>query len=329
MIWVVRAKGYFEVMAPVLASALTPLHPGAGRAPGVVDLPVQRDPYGYPLIPASGIKGALKTQAGLRKGCIKGGLVDCGGGDIACKTICCVFGPEPGSGDEGASAVSVVDFFLLAIPVPSLEHGYVYVTSPMLLARARGVLEAAAVDGGIGVFSKLSEAIDSMLGEARGLRGHSVLALGLQGEVTLGLERFTVEKTLGADGLELDSLNPLYQARPLGQNLVVVGDDIAPTVIEKGLVRVTRVRLDRKRKTVAQGALWTEEYLPPGSLFIGAIAFTKPRNRYCEEAGIEGAEDVKKKFMELLSGGSSAAVFYATIGGKETIGKGLMKLIMG
>ena len=322
----VEVKGYFEIMAPVLASALTPLHPGAGRVPGVVDLPVQRDPYGYPLVPASSVKGALKTQAGLRNRCVKDGMIKCENSNIACKTICCVFGPEPGSGDEGASAASVVDFFLLAIPVPSLEYGYVYVTSPMLLARAHGILEAATTDNIM--FSKLSKVIDTMLGEAKGLRGHSVVALGIQDKVTLGLEKFTVKKTLGVDELELESLNPLYRAQPLGQNLVVVGDDVAPTVIEKGLVRVTRVRLDRKKKTVAQGALWTEEYLPPGSLFVGAITFTKPRNKYCKEAGVGNAEDVKKKFIELLSGSSNVALFYASVGGKETIGKGLMKLMI-
>ncbi|WP_156328029.1 RAMP superfamily CRISPR-associated protein [Pyrodictium delaneyi] len=103
------AIGYFDRMDPVLASALTPLHPGAGRAPGVVDLPVQRDPYGYPLIPASSIKGALKTQAGQRRNCISGGRVACSSSD--CRAVCCIFGPEPGEGDEGASAVSIIDFF--------------------------------------------------------------------------------------------------------------------------------------------------------------------------------------------------------------------------
>jgi len=331
------AAGYFDRMDPILASALTPLHPGAGRAPGVVDLPVQHDPYGYPLIPASSVKGALKTRAGRRRGCGQrsDGSFACGtirrvDGREACEgpccEVCCIFGPETREGDLGASAVSIVDFFLLAIPVPSLEYGYVYVTSPMLLARAKGILEAASLDG---VFAELSRLVGTLLDRARGLRGRSVLSLGLEGEVTLGLERFTVERTLEADGLELGSLNPLYQARPLGQSLVVVGDDVAPMVVEKGLVRVTRVRLDRERKTVARGALWTEEYLPPGSLFIGAVAFTKPRNKYCRGTGIESAEDVKRRFLELLgAGGNGASVFYASIGGKETIGKGLMKLMI-
>ncbi|WP_143522165.1 type III-B CRISPR module RAMP protein Cmr4 [Pyrodictium delaneyi] len=326
------AIGYFDRMDPVLASALTPLHPGAGRAPGVVDLPVQRDPYGYPLIPASSIKGALKTQAGQRRNCISGGRVACSSSD--CRAVCCIFGPEPGEGDEGASAVSIIDFFPLAIPVPSLEYGYVYVTTPMLLARAKAILEASSISN---MFTKLYNVIDVLLGDSREVGGHTVLAPRLRdkGEsITLGLEKFTIATTSQSKSIEevkLDNLNPLYQARPLVDNLVVVGDDVAPTVIERGLIRVTRISIDREKKTVTQRALWTEEYLPPGSLFIGAVAFTRPRNKYCNGISAD-ASVVKDMFLELLGAASSkdtnTRVLYASIGGKETIGKGLMKLMI-
>lgn len=45
----------------ILAYAITPVHVGMGRAPGVVDLPFQRDSIGYPIVYGSSFKGVLKS----------------------------------------------------------------------------------------------------------------------------------------------------------------------------------------------------------------------------------------------------------------------------
>ncbi|MEB3860131.1 MAG: RAMP superfamily CRISPR-associated protein, partial [Desulfurococcales archaeon] len=58
-------------------SVLTPLHPGAGRSPGVVDLPIIRDSMNYPFIPGSELKGALKTLLGRKSNTISNGKIDC------------------------------------------------------------------------------------------------------------------------------------------------------------------------------------------------------------------------------------------------------------
>ena len=45
--------------------AETPIHPGAGRGMGVVDLPVAREAAtDYPVLVGSSLKGALKGQDG-------------------------------------------------------------------------------------------------------------------------------------------------------------------------------------------------------------------------------------------------------------------------
>ena len=45
--------------------ALTPLHPGAGKAAAggsPVELPVQRDEFGFPTIWSSSLKGVLRSS---------------------------------------------------------------------------------------------------------------------------------------------------------------------------------------------------------------------------------------------------------------------------
>ncbi|MEB3807073.1 MAG: RAMP superfamily CRISPR-associated protein, partial [Desulfurococcales archaeon] len=107
----------------LLASALTPLHPGAGRAPGVVDLPVVRDTLGYPYIRGTMIKGALKTHLARKLNCSH---VTTGKGPNRinydhdkCSQLYCLLGGEVGEGDKGASAVSIQDLYPLFIPAPA------------------------------------------------------------------------------------------------------------------------------------------------------------------------------------------------------------------
>ncbi|ALU12357.1 hypothetical protein EYM_02755 [Ignicoccus islandicus DSM 13165] len=47
--------------ALVLASALSHVHVGVGRSEGIVDLPVIRDGTGVFFLPASSLKGSMKT----------------------------------------------------------------------------------------------------------------------------------------------------------------------------------------------------------------------------------------------------------------------------
>ena len=75
--------------------ALTPLHPGAGRAVGggPADLPVQRDEFGLPTIWSSSLKGFLRSSFELKA---RGAQRD--EERVANETfVRAVFGPEPAS----------------------------------------------------------------------------------------------------------------------------------------------------------------------------------------------------------------------------------------
>lgn len=133
----------------LLGISVTPLHPGSGKSLGAVDLTIQRDPLGYPVVFASSVKGALKSLCIRRKtdkidSCVDDrGLAKCGGETCSGLNVCCcLFGSEAGGEESQQALVSILDFTLLAMPVPSADEGYVYVTSQALLRKASLIIEA-------------------------------------------------------------------------------------------------------------------------------------------------------------------------------------------
>ncbi|MGC9113024.1 type III-B CRISPR module RAMP protein Cmr4 [Acidilobus sp.] len=275
----------------VLAYAVTPVHVGSGRSPGFVDLPFQRDSLGYPVILGSSFKGALRFHLTPPDG--KSNNKGDGGGnsknDELVKLVRCAFGPDiDESGAKFMGKLVPTDLVPFLYPAPSLSEGYIYVTTKYLLSRAYDILLTVGASP-----PKTS---------------------GAGGAVTVGLREvpyaYTVNVSEVLGGVSTRSLGYLLRDRAY-----VFDDDVGLQVIESSLVRVTRNALDDKTKTVKEGALWTEEYVPQGTVMIGALLDSMRNNDECK--GI----DVMKELNDRLN---NASLF---IGGKETVGKGLVKLL--
>ncbi len=320
---------------PVLAGALSNIHPGAGRSPGVVDLPVVKDPFGVFYVPGSGLKGALKSSLALRLGCVSddGERVVCGirreAGETRCVKaeccrLCCLLGGDTDEAPEAPSAVSVGDLYPLLVPVPSITHGFLYVTSPMLVARAQ---QLAELEGGGGALSGLVEWLRrGVEGAAAG--GYVLLGDSEGGEVEVGIGIGSVKAKLAGAVLpagvsrRLEQVASIYRLHPLQGNTLVVPDRVLPLLLERSLVRLTRVRLKPETKTVRQRLLWTEEYIPQFTLFAGYLADTGLRGSPCRYVGIGGGTDTVSELTSMIGGD----VFSIVVGGKETVGKGLLRL---
>ncbi len=287
----------------LFAVTITATHFGIGRAPGVVDLPIARDPIGYPIMPASGVKGALKSACA--EGGFENGRLNCRDNNVKC--CCCVFGPEPGESSAGASAVSITDFSLLAMPVPSPSHGWVYVSTPYLLMKAATLLDSLEKKD---LAKELAELVD----------------LAEEGPVFIGsMPRFCEIKVMGKNysvSVRRDQIKGLPKlsglASKLGERLLIIPDEDGPAVVNSGIMRYWRIKLNYDTKTVdaEAGALWSEEYVPAGAVFVGGMFFVGYRNNYCEN-------DCFQKVNNKLFGNRRPPVplFF---GGKETIGKGLI-----
>ena len=249
----------------ILAYAITPVHVGMGRAPGVVDLPFQRDSIGYPIVYGSSFKGVLKSSLMNKNS------------DFAK----CVFGAEPEEASKYMGRFIVTDLIPIFYPIASLD-GYVYISTDYLIKKAEDILSV----------------VKSNTIYTRNNNGEEV-------NILLGKLKSTYTVTLANNVKNIGSL--------IKDKVYVFDNEVGPQVVESSLIRVTRNVLDDNTKTSQN--LWTEEYLPQGTVFIGGIIDAERTNELCKR--IENFDEMIKNNLDNIS------IF---LGGKETIGKGLVRM---
>jgi len=311
--------------------ALTGLHPGVGRSEEVqVDLPVQRDEFGLPAIWASSLKGALRAKA--ESSLFRNG--NCSGDANQCARILAAFGPRPEEASEFASPILFLDAKLVAIPARSLRGVWLYVTSPLLLS-----------------FVKLYS--EALYGDSQAVNLPEVPQLE-RGQVLLSSDRYVVngsavinERRYAVVGRapQLD-LPPFREVRKIvgDVGLAVVSDEDVVGVVRRSLLVQYRVRLKQETKTVDVGP-WSEEYLPPFTIFVsgyycagrrpGAVSVRTVVDDLskCGRDEIVNAErricrkrvNVDVDPCEYISDLIKGPVW---LGGKETVGKGLAKVVL-
>lgn len=244
--------------------AETPVHPGAGRSTGFVDLPVARESITeYPVIVGSSLKGALKDRA---REMWPGEKPENGESKIPSDNVAKVFGQQDGAGD-----LIVSDARLLLLPVRSLTGQYKWATCPYLLERLSRDIQRS----GNGTKFKTPKT------DKKPQKG-SVLAAGT-GNLFLEEREFKIEGK--ADGSIIESISQLVlhtaAIERLAEQLIVLNDDDFKWFASYGLPINARNVLDEDTKTSLN--LWYEETLPQDSLFYtlflergnGAIGLVK------------------------------------------------------
>ncbi len=299
----------------------TPLHAGSGRAVGVVDLPIQRERVtGYPLVQSSGIKGRLRAEAKAR------GLDDA--------TIAAIFGPDKVDADSNAyaGAASFGDARILLFPVQSLYGVFAYVTSANVLARLARDLAAIGVENK-GLSAAIA-ALDKDKDKETAYAGSMVAK-----NKTLVLEEFSYTDCEDVPGTIADFLKSALPTGPeyaywrdsLANRLVILPEDDFRDFVTGSTEVVTRTRLDPNTKTVASGALWTEESLPSDTLLYCPLAMGKERKgeeqRKKDNDGKERNAATAKSLMDTLSKAMNGQRI--RLGGDETVGRGCVALHFG
>ncbi|QIW22855.1 type III-B CRISPR module RAMP protein Cmr4 [Sulfolobus sp. S-194] len=285
---------------PLIVYAITSLHVGMGRSSGVVDLPIQRDPEGFPIIFSSSFKGALKQFCGQKFNAFnKNGRIDCNKASVCC----CLLGGEEESNADVTSIISLSDLYPLLMPIPSLDMGYVYLTSKYLINTIKDLFNAVDYKDGISFLTSLESAE----------RKNKVI-VGIDLEVPL------VNISQSNMASVLTNLGSI--AGKLKEGVAVEDDDgKAVLEMERGIIKYTRNKINYETGTVAEHSLWTEEYIPHGTIFAGIIFFNVPRrNKYCG-SDVCNEDCAKEKIKEFLSD-----EFYMNVGGKESIGKGIIRV---
>lgn len=298
---------------------MTSIHPGVGRSEAAhVDLPVQRDEFGLPAIWATSLKGAVRAKA-------EGGLfagpycVDVGKKDECAKVIA-AFGPKPEYASEHSSAVAFLDAKLFAVPARSLRGVWIYVTSPLLLGFAKLYSQALGVPLSLPQLPTVGE-------------GEVALSSGRFAENNVAVINEMKFKVVGeqAPALNLPPFDKVKQITGSEPGFAVVSDQDLPRVVRRSLLVQYRVRLKKETKTVETGP-WSEEYIPPFTVFITGI-HCNGRVREAVRVRLPPKDDKKNEEVVELKNFDPCAYVESKakgplwIGGKETVGKGLVEIL--
>lgn len=314
--------------------AQTPVHPGAGTALGVVDLPVQRERHTHwPNAAGSSLKGILRDacrESVARKsdldtldryddefnddGTVKKRADRKGKSrERADSTLVLneLFGPPTAGASEFAGALAVTDARLAAFPVRSLKGVFAWATCPGVLDRLARDAELAGVPGppgGLTVAGKFT-AVSLPQSPCR-------LA-----DDALVLEEFEFRPAAGdpgpaaawlADNLLPDT--PAYHGtrERLKTALAVLHDDDFTYFARYATEVLARIKLNYETKTVSGGALFYQEFLPAETLLYSVVLANPTRGRTEKTAaGLMAAFEGFVRPIKVLQ-----------VGGDESVGKG-------
>lgn len=287
----------------------TPLHAGSGTSLGIVDLPIQRErTTGYPIVQASGLKGCLRDEAEAS-----------GRDDQKIKTV---FGPDMQAASEHAGAVSVGDARILLFPVRSLMGVFAWVTSRDVLARFKRDAQMAGVTVDWTETGPTTD--DTALVAPK--------AVVNDNNNRVVLEEFAFKATVDqttqqiATWLEKNAL-PLgseydYWKQALPQRLVILPENAFRDFTQFSTEVISRIRLDDEKKTVAPGALWSEEHLPSDTLLYATLFASKPRVSSPPD-GLQDSTAVLNFVKDCVNGRR------LQLGGDSTVGRGFVKVRIG
>lgn len=319
--------------------AATSIHVGAGETGSLIDLPVMREAAtGYPFLPGSAMKGAMRDHwrivearklmekkrkhydaLALAKGdpelawslALKDAdqlawvTTPSPGGTTKSPGVTTLFGKQDDSGK-----LLVGDARLAFLPMRSLNHAFVWVTCPNVLERIKRDHEFAELRFPLIPFDRLDfEGEAHFTGDELFLEDYRLTRAATKLNETK-TEKSAAEKKADAEGKARAFFEALA-APGLSdfkyKNVVVVHDSFFGYLARRRLPVRMRNRLEPDTKTVVDGALWSEESLPPETLLYSVLV-----DRSFNGEALKEFQDKKPKYLQ--------------VGGNESVGEGWLQL---
>ena len=252
--------------------ALDPIHVGTGGARlGRVDNTIVRDPVTrIPKIPGSSIAGVMRAYTAMKEGEEKylrcaglgqpdGGSGHCGKADCP---VCTVFGFAKGAGSSGgfAGLAAFSDMHVLLFPVAS-QLGPQWITCPTAL-RQSGVKE-------------LSEASD--LPDQQAIYRRKDEAKN-QTFLNLGWLFLPVKTDWSQPDEVVQKIEKLNVPDYIINNLGIVSDKLFAYIVNDNLEVRTSVAIDPATGAAEEGALFTYEALPRGTVLFWELTCRNPKH---------------------------------------------------
>jgi CRISPR-associated protein Cmr4 len=286
--------------------ALSPLHVGAGRGVGYIDLPIVREKVtNWPYIPGSALKGVVADRFRATTNARKSDA-----------ELAAAFGRASDVGDIKAEAASgslvFSDASIVCLPVRSFYGTFAWITSPMALKRLRsprkpGELALRPACGE--AFTLKGNVITPKEGDAGAAAKIYLEDIDLEtrdGETLREWGNFLAREVFAED----DGWQKIFRER-----FALVNDDIFTFFCETGTEVSARIRIEDEKKTTAGGALWYEESLPVETVLAGVI--------WCDRVYGSDGKPTAERLMERFC----KEPFDLQIGGKATTGKGRARCV--
>jgi CRISPR-associated protein Cmr4 len=305
--------------------ALDPIHVGTGGTRlGRVDNTIVRDPVTrIPKIPGSSLAGVMRAYVAMAKG----KYPDCAGlgqpksdgtgghcGKADCP-VCTVFGFAKGTGASGgfAGLAAFSDMQVLLFPVAS-QLGPQWITCPMALRLVGVEIDDSTIQDV--VYSKRKEA-HKETGEKK---EKYFLNLGW-----LLLEMNTDWEQWEAVTVKLKTL---YVPDYLMNRLGVVSDKLFAHIVNSNLEVRTSVAIDPATGAAEEGALFTYEALPRGTVLFWEVTCRNPKHFKIDPKSKE--TDIPIQSPEGVEGVLAEAYSYLEhlgIGGMGSRGMGRLRVL--
>lgn len=321
----------------------TALHAGSGEDVGIVDLPIQREKHTqFPKIEASSFKGAMREAFENKANSKAQRFNDWDDADLMVHRL---FGfdsegikeqaltrlqnhfkykPEKGKenerkeGHDRSGCIAFTDSRLLLFPVKSMKGVFVWVTCSQVLNKLAADL--AITGGEIKTLNKV-KSIEIGDGKA-GIASSAPLV----SDVVI-LEEYAYEAIESKDiedfarelsEIIFSSSELRYWKGLLQKNLVILSDDDFRDFTQMSTEVITRTKINNETGTVADGALFTEEYLPNDAVLYTSVFAS---DEYGKQAKTKNAKEVMDYVVEKIE----KEIPYFQLGANATLGKGILR----
>lgn len=124
----------------------------------------------------------------------------------------------------------------------------------------------------------------------------------------------------------IKSISDYTSLNNVGERIVILSDDDFKDFVNLSTEVITRTKINNATGTVAQGALFNEEYLPPETIMY-YLVFASPVFQKEEKKGIfqnKNGKDEEEIVFEFFEKGLPE---FVQIGGNATIGKGITRMM--
>ena len=285
---------------------ITPLHVGAGKGVGFIDMPIMREKVtDWPLVPGSAAKGVIRDHFSQN------------GNERQKKLIDIAFGKQIIDESSNAGSLILTDAHIVCLPVRSLYGTFAYVTSPLVLERLKRDLEAAG-------YKDLPPTLRPARNEVLIVDGSKISG---EGRVFFEDLDFTAKEDENAKEWAKMLAGVIFP-RELAKETVwngifeerfaILNDDCFNFLSKTGTEVTAHVRIEDDTKIVARGALWYEEALPAEAILAGIA--------WCDRVfGTEKLGSEKITRSDILETYCKKETLDLQMGGKATVGKGRVR----